>query len=204
MTSGGIERKFQLTVPQNYDGKKPFPILFGLHALSISNTFVSGMTGFADMAPQFDFIGVAPLGRLDGTIPFWLAAPSRDNYDVQFIGDLLDKLEREMCVDRARVYSTGMSNGGQMSSLLACRIPNRITAVAPVAGVEFSDTCRGRPVPVIAFHGTADPIVTYEGGGLNAARIADVGLLEGQRAAGASAAPRCRCRDADMGQAQQV
>jgi polyhydroxybutyrate depolymerase len=179
MTSGGVERKFQLTVPQSYDSKKPFPILFGLHALSISNTFVSGMTGFADMAPQFDFIGVAPSGRLDGTIPFWLAAPSRDNYDVRFIGDLLDKLEREMCVDRARVYSTGMSNGGQMSSLLACRIPNRITAVAPVAGVEFSDTCRGRPVPVIAFHGTADPIVTYEGGGLNAARIADVDYWKG-------------------------
>jgi hypothetical protein len=45
MISGGIERKFQLTVPQNYDGKKPFPILLELHALSISNTFVSGMTG---------------------------------------------------------------------------------------------------------------------------------------------------------------
>jgi polyhydroxybutyrate depolymerase len=77
------------------------------------------------------------------------------------------------------VYSTGMSNGAQMSSLLACRIPNRITAVAPVAGVEFADACRGRPVPVIAFHGTADPIVTYEGGGLNAARIADVDYWKG-------------------------
>ena len=164
MISGGVERKFQLTIPQNYDSKKPFPILFGLHPLSISNTFVSGMTGFADMAPRYNFIGVAPSGRLDGTIPFWLAAPTQDNYDVRFIGDLLDKLEREMCVDRARVYSTGMSNGAQMSSLLACRITNRITAVAPIAGVEFADECRGRPVPVIAFHGTADPNVAYGGG----------------------------------------
>jgi polyhydroxybutyrate depolymerase len=108
------------------------------------------MTGFADMAPYYDFIGVAPSGRLDGTVPFWLAAESPDNYDVRFIGDLLDKLERELCVDRARVYSTGMSNGAQMSSLLACRMPNRIAAAAPDAGVEFSDSCRGRPVPVIA------------------------------------------------------
>jgi polyhydroxybutyrate depolymerase len=184
MTSGGLERKYQLTVPQGYDGRKPLPIVFALHALSISNTFVSGMTGFADMAPRYDFIGVAPSGRLDGTIPFWLAAPARDNYDVRFIADLLDRLERELCVDRARVYSTGMSNGGQMSSLLACRIPKRITAVAPVAGVEFFDTCRGQPVPVIAFHGTADPIVTYDGGGLNATRIADVDYWKGNIPAG--------------------
>lgn len=144
-----------------------------LHPLSIPHQIISGMTGFADMATRYDFIGVAPSGRLDGNTPYWLAVPSADDYDVEFIGDLLDLLEAELCVDRARVYSTGMSNGGQMSSLLACRLPDRITAVAPVAGVEFAETCRGRPVPVLGFHGTADPIVTYEGGGLNATRIAD-------------------------------
>jgi polyhydroxybutyrate depolymerase len=49
-----------------------------------------------------------------------------------------------------------------------------------VAGVEFYDNCAGRPVPVIAFHGTADPIVTYDGGGLNASRIADLQYWKGQ------------------------
>jgi polyhydroxybutyrate depolymerase len=98
---------------------------------------------------------------------------------VDFISDLLDLLERDLCVDTARVYATGMSNGGQMSSLLACRLADRITAVAPVAGVEFSDTCGGRPVPVMAFHGTADPIVTYDGGGLNATAIADLYYWKG-------------------------
>lgn len=180
MTSGGIERRFQLTVPQGYDGRKPFPVVMGLHALSIPHGVVAGLTGFADMAARYDFISVAPSGRLDGTIPYWLAAPTTDNEDVRFIADLLDRLEAELCVDTARVYSTGMSNGGQMSSLLACRIPDRITAVGPVAGVEFPKTCRGRAVPVIAFHGTADPIVTYEGGGLNATKIADVQHWKGQ------------------------
>ena len=66
-----------------------------------------------------------------------------------------------------------------MSSLLACTLSDRITAVAPVAGVEFYDLCGGRPVPVIAFHGTADPIVTYEGGGLNSIRIADLHSWKG-------------------------
>ncbi len=179
MTSGGVERKFQLTVPPNYDGRKPFPVLFGLHALSISNTVRVGHDGVRRHGAPVRLHRGRAVGAARRHDPVLAGRPARDNYDVRFIGDLLDKLEREMCVDRARVYSTGMSNGAQMSSLLACRIPNRIAAVAPVAGVEFSDTCRGRPVPVIAFHGTADPIVTYEGGGLNAARIADVDYWKG-------------------------
>jgi polyhydroxybutyrate depolymerase len=184
MTSGGVERRFQLTMPAGYDGTKPLPVVLALHALSISYTFVAGMTGFADMEPRHPFIGVAPSGRTDGTVPFWLAAPTRHNYDVQFVGDLLDRLEQELCVDTARVYSVGMSNGAQMSSLLACRIPHRISAVATIAGVEFSHHCRGRPVPVMAFHGTADPIVTYDGGGLNATRIADAQYWKGNVPAG--------------------
>ena len=179
MASSGIERKYQLTIPPGYDGTKPLPIVLGLHALSVSHKFVADMTGFADMEPRHPFIGVAPSGRYDGNIPFWLAAPVPDNYDVKFIGDLLDLLEQELCVDNARVYSIGMSNGAQMSSLLACRIPGRISAVVAIAGVEFSNRCRGGPVPVMAFHGTADPIVTYDGGGLNATRIADAQYWKG-------------------------
>jgi polyhydroxybutyrate depolymerase len=108
-----------------------------------------------------------------------MAAPAEENYDIAFFGDLLDLLEAELCVDTERVYSTGMSNGAQMSSLLACRMSDRIAAVAPVAGAEFFETCDGRPVPVIAFHGSADPIVTYEGGGLNATTIANMQYWKG-------------------------
>ena len=179
LTSGGVGRQFQLIIPESYEGREPLPVVLGLHALSIPHTVTAGLIGFADMASRYEFIGVAPSGRLDGTTPYWLAAPTAENYDVVFIGDLLDLMETELCVDPTRVYSTGMSNGGQMSSLLACSLPDRITAVGPVAGVEFSEQCRPGPVPVIAFHGTADPIVTYEGGGLNAARIADTSYWKG-------------------------
>jgi polyhydroxybutyrate depolymerase len=178
MTSGGIERRFQLQVPEGYDGRTALPVVLGLHALTVSYLGVPSITGFADMAARFDFIGVAPSGRAE-PIPYWLAAPSRDNYDVEFIGDLLDLLEAELCVDRSRVFATGMSNGAQMSSLLACRLGRRFAAVAPVAGVEFSERCRGAPVAVMAFHGREDPIVTYDGEGLDAKRIADVYFWRG-------------------------
>jgi polyhydroxybutyrate depolymerase len=138
------------------------------------------MTGFGDMAKQYDYIGVAPSGRIDGATPYWLAAPSPNNYDVAFINELLDHLESVLCIDTARVYSTGMSNGAQMSSLIACDLPNRVTAVAPVAGAEFYKLCNGRPVAVIAFHGRKDPIVRYDGGGLNSERIGDADYWKGK------------------------
>jgi polyhydroxybutyrate depolymerase len=173
MDSGGQERRFQLSVPDGYDGTTPLPVVFGLHALTVTYAVVSSIDGFGDVAGSYDFIGVFPSGRLDGITPYWLAAPVEPNYDVDFLRDLLDLVEAELCVDSTKVFSTGQSNGAQMSSLLACRLSDRITAVAPVDGVEFSDQCDGAPVPVMAFHGDADPIVTYEGGGLNAFTIAD-------------------------------
>jgi len=178
--SGGEERVFQLTIPAGYDGKTPFPVVLGLHALTVSHFFAPVEAGFGAMAAHDDFIGIAPSGDLDAGTPFWFAAPTRDNHDVAFIADLLDRIEAELCVDRARVYATGVSNGAQMSSVLACRLPHRITAVAPVAGVEFFDACEKGPVAVLAFHGTADPIITYDGDGLNSTQIADMHYWKGE------------------------
>jgi polyvinyl alcohol dehydrogenase (cytochrome) len=180
MTSGGQERRFQLVVPDGYDGSTALPLVFGLHGLTVSYTVVPGMSGFGDMAEQYDFIGVSPSGLLDATVPYWIAAPVEGNRDVAFIADLLDLLGDELCIDTARVFSTGMSNGGQMSSLLACELPDRFTAVAPLAGVEFSTECADGAVPVMAFHGDADPVVTYEGGGLHATAIADLHAWKGE------------------------
>jgi poly(3-hydroxybutyrate) depolymerase len=157
--------------------------VFGLHALTVSYKFMPSMVGF-ELADRYHFIGVSPSGRLNGPTPFWMAAPTRDNYDVQFIGALLDRLEATMCIDPSRVFSTGMSNGAQMSSLLACRMPDRITAIAPVSGEEFLAPCDGAPVPIMAFHGSADPILPYKGGGLNATTIAAQNYWKGSVPAG--------------------
>jgi polyhydroxybutyrate depolymerase len=169
--SGGRQRSYQLDVPTSYDGKKPYAIVFGLHSLTVPYQIVPGMSGFGDMTPRYDFIGVAPSG-LVSTAPYWNAAPVPDNYDVTFLTELLDHLEATLCIDTANVFSVGMSNGAQMSSLLACRLPDRITAIAAIAGVEYNQPCDGAAVPVLAFHGLADPIVPYKGGGLNSVTIA--------------------------------
>jgi len=87
--------------------------------------------------------------------------------DVKFISDLIDQLETDYAIDPARIYANGLSNGGGMSYLLACELSDRIAAIGSVAGAYTypSDLCQPeRPMPLIAFHGTADPIVPFSGG----------------------------------------
>ena len=64
------------------------------------------------------------------------------------------------------MYATGVSGGGRMASQLACDSSSVFAAVAPVAGLRLPSPCPAtRPIPVIAFHGTTDPIDPYNGRG---------------------------------------
>src|SRR4029079_6232387 len=84
---------------------------------------------------------------------------------IAFVRDLLDKVESDLCVDPKWVFATGMSNGAAFPSLLACAMPDRITAIAPVAATVYPQACGAdRAIPVISFRGTEDPCVPYGGG----------------------------------------
>ena len=126
------------------------------------------------MAETYDFIAVTPSGRLNGPTPYWNAAPVDDNYDVQFIDELLDHLEATLCVDTGRVFSS--RHVQRRADVRRCWRAASPSASLPSSGcgVEFLEPCDGAPVPVVAFHGTEDPILPYAGGGLNATRIAEL------------------------------
>ncbi len=93
--------------------------------------------------------------------------------DISYFNALLDALEVGTQVDMKRVYATGLSNGAAMAHRLACEMPQRIAAIAAVAGanqVSAVQGCRpGRPVPVLQIHGTADCAWRYDGGVPNCA-----------------------------------
>ena len=85
--------------------------------------------------------------------------------DLAFLGDVLDAAESDLCVDTNRIYVTGLSNGAFMTSAIACFFSDRVAAVAPVAGARTIKGCSlQRPVPMVAFHGTDDQFVTFDGG----------------------------------------
>ncbi len=90
--------------------------------------------------------------------------------DVGFLAALIEALSKTYGVDPDRVYVTGFSNGASMTYRLACERPDRIAAIAPVSGglaEGLMPGCvRGRPVPMLLIHGTADPVVPFDSGEL--------------------------------------
>ena len=75
----------------------------------------------------------------------------------------LDQLEAGVCVDPARVFVTGVSNGGGPTARLACDLSDRLAGVASIAGAyQAPAPCNPkRPLPVLEIHGTADQVFPY-------------------------------------------
>jgi polyhydroxybutyrate depolymerase len=95
-----------------------------------------------------------------------LLSPRRD--DLAYFRSVIARVLDQHQGDSARIFATGISRGGQASYFLACKLPGRIRAIAPVAMPlpDFlEDDCRAAPgVGIAVINGTADPIVPYEGG----------------------------------------
>ena len=167
LTSGGVERTYRLYVPKSYDAAKPTPLVLNFHGFASNAREQEAYSRMPAAADANGFITVAADGTGDPQ-RWYIYGLFEPGYvdDFAFVRDLLDHLEATLCVDPGRVYATGISNGGGMSSLLACELNDRFAAVAPVAGSPFPESrCQGKkPVSIIAFHGTADQAVPFEGG----------------------------------------
>lgn len=163
---GGETRRWLLDLPAG-PTDRPFPVVLDFHGFRGSARRLRWWTGFAKLAHRAGFIAVHPDGhdgvRLLGTTGRgWDFRPG-ETRDLGFVEALLDTLERERCVDRRRVFATGMSNGGFLANLLGCVLAERVAAVAPVAGALALGDCRpSRPVPVLLVYGRGDRVVRPE------------------------------------------
>ena len=85
--------------------------------------------------------------------------------DIGFIRQIVANITRQMNIDRSRIYTTGMSNGGLMSYRLACEMSDTFTAIAAVAGTDNTRSCTpAKPVSVLHIHAKDDQLVLYDGG----------------------------------------
>lgn len=171
LVSSGEEREYLLYVPDSYDPAEPTPLVISLHAGATWPAHQRNLSRWNRLAEENGFLVVYPSGtpQLFGTVKIWRTTPGRVAEDVQFLAALIDTLEAEYNIDPARIYANGMSNGGGMAFALSCGLSDRIAAVGMVAAAQQlpPDGCpETRPVPMIAFHGTADTIVLFEGGPL--------------------------------------
>ncbi len=161
---GGQERFYYLTVPGTAGTHQPMPLVLDFHGLAEGAQVHTMMSNFGALADKDGFVVAFPNGT--GQPVKWdLTAPPAPNPDLKFVDQLLTTLESQYCIDTSRVYASGLSFGAFMSSFLACARSDTFAAVAPVAGITIYPDCTPtRPMPVIAFHGTADPILHFNGG----------------------------------------
>ena len=125
------------------------------------------------LADRHGFIAVYPQGyeghwndcKVRG--PF---AAKRENIDdVGFLHALVDRLVKDHDADRARVYVTGVSNGGAMTLRLALQTPDFARAYAAVVSSvptpeNMAVTPKNQPVSMLIMNGTDDPFNPWRGG----------------------------------------
>src|SRR5437773_5292029 len=158
--SSGRKREYLLYVPRSYDRAKPTALVIRLRGAGMWGAAQKETSQWNRVADEHGFIVVYPSGEGGGRPRAWHeggeAGPSRD---VRFISELIDTLEARYNIDPRMIYANGLSNGGGMSFVLSCTLSDRIAAVGMVGAavlLPFSWCTDQRPVPMIAFHGTAD------------------------------------------------
>lgn len=168
LTSSGQSRSFDLFVPKSLANGDPRAAVFVWHGFSGTPIKMQSITKASMQAELYKWFVVYPKGT--GLIKGFNGAgccPGVTANDVQFAKDIVMWLKTEMCLDDSRVFSTGFSNGGFMSNRLGCEAPDVFKAIAPHSGTMgktfFCNPSRG--VPVLMFHGDADPTVPFFGNG---------------------------------------
>ncbi len=172
----GMKRKYLVHVPRSYRAGAATPVVLALH----------GGGGFAEYqakdehygliakSEQAGFIAVFPNGyspMRNGKFATWNAgaccAGARDKNidDVGFLRTVVDDLATHVDIDRRRVFSIGISNGGLMSYRLACEAPDLIAGIMAVAGTDNTTQCApSKPVSILHVHAKNDDHVNFQGG----------------------------------------
>jgi polyhydroxybutyrate depolymerase len=156
------------------DWQKPVPLVLVFHGGTGNAQSAVLMSGFNKVADQNGFIVAYPngTGRLQNDILLTWNGGTCCGYaqvnnadDVGFVRAVVAEMQSLTTIDSQRIYATGMSNGGILSHRLACEASDLFAAVGPVAGtLNYLGCSPAESISVIAFHGTADQHIPYEGG----------------------------------------
>ena len=166
----GLTREYSIYIPESYDGTTSFPLLFNFHGGGGNIAFHIAIADMSPIADTANFIVVYPQARpdpSDGNSFNWIPKVPGTFDDVPFISSLIDTIASNYQIDQNRIYACGYSLGGDMSFELACKLNNKIAAIAPVARTMQANPdsfCFPvHPTGILSILGTDDTTSPYNG-----------------------------------------
>jgi polyhydroxybutyrate depolymerase len=159
---GGVVRSYLLALPA---GPGVYPVIVDFHGYQQNALQQDTYSGLSAAGTAAGFAVVTPEG-VQGQWNFVRRAAVGPD-DVAFVAAILRSLAAQGC-SKPTVYATGMSDGADMATALACGLPYLVRAIAPVAPSVDPVGCGpigSMTVSYLEYHGDADPIVPYAGGG---------------------------------------
>lgn len=176
--AAGESMLYRILLPDNYDSAEKYPLLLFFHSarslkksgnkyLSISfvNWFVN------QVQPNYPCIMLmpeCPIGQqwvdvVQGCRTYVLDK-TPISVSLHLVKELCDMVMSEYAVDGTRIYVLGSSMGGYGVWDFAMRFPDLVAAGVPISGSgDSSIVAVLKDVPIWAFHGTEDSIVSVLG-----------------------------------------
>jgi poly(3-hydroxybutyrate) depolymerase len=160
----GVTRYVAVHVPVGKGGVTGLASVVHFPGLLESALFANLFSQLFTASDRFGYLAVIPEHHGYGWqgVPAGTLGPDVD--DIGFARVAMAEVQARFHPDPARIYSTGLSNGSWFSQKTACQLSDVFAAWADVSGplVDIQDCHPGRPVPMLMFHGTKDPLVPYD------------------------------------------
>ena len=163
-------RRYLLHIPLNLSPDAP--LVFVFHGYSGNPLDIMNYSKMNEIADANGFAVCYPEGSMDQSNNLYFNVNydmhSNSNVDdIDFTRSLAQYLQETHNLSSTKTFSTGMSNGGDFSYMLACQASDIFRAIAPVAGMImldiYNDCDNANPIPVFEIHGTQDNVTPYQG-----------------------------------------
>jgi polyhydroxybutyrate depolymerase len=155
---------YRIVLPPGLQTDRPVAAIMYFHGYQSSASQMVADEALLALAGKLGVALIAP----DGLGRSWSfpGSPSRARDEFAYVARVLDDVASRFPVDPRRIMASGFSQGGSMVWSLACRMPDRFAAFAPIAGAFWEplpERCIGPPPALIHVHGTADTTVPLAG-----------------------------------------
>ena len=127
----GKQRSFELYVPSTYDAVDRHPLVFDFHGAGGSGAGQSEYSGIYEVADTGGFVVASP--DADPVRRTW---DFDGGDDADFVAAIVATVETRVCLDSARIYAMGFSDGATFANVLACEEGFNLAGIG-IGGKDF-------------------------------------------------------------------